>query len=174
MADLVGARAYYRWGSYRKYSTQQLVDCTYKKYYYGYLNSGCDGGLTYYNAWYAVTNGLTLESNYPYRTSNGYCRINSGEKPDSVYYRFKGCFWVNFISKYVPGAIRFYVTRNFYDMIRFYKGGVYHEPVGSNCPSNLKTNHAMLAVGNGPNYIKIKNSWGTYWGENGYGKIKKG
>lgn len=32
MADLMGTKAYYKWGSYRKYSVQQLVDCTYRKY----------------------------------------------------------------------------------------------------------------------------------------------
>ena len=43
---------------------------------------------------------------------------------------------------------------------------------------NISTNHAVVIVGwgteNGVDYWLIKNSWGKYWGDNGYIKVKRG
>lgn len=40
------------------------------------------------------------------------------------------------------------------------------------CGNNV--NHGVLLVGVDDNAWKIKNSWGTNWGENGYIRIAKG
>jgi C1A family cysteine protease len=44
---------------------------------------------------------------------------------------------------------------------------------GKACAKSI--NHAMIAVGfgieNENEYVVIKNSWGTEWGENGYAKV---
>jgi C1A family cysteine protease len=40
------------------------------------------------------------------------------------------------------------------------------------CGRNI--NHGVLVVGATDGYWKIKNSWGTSWGENGYIRIGRG
>ena len=46
--------------------------------------------------------------------------------------------------------------------------------MSSDCSERI--NHAVLAVGYNEEegYFKVKNSWGTGWGELGYFKIEKG
>ena len=56
---------------------------------------------------------------------------------------------------------------------QFYRSGVYDS---KNCGTNL--DHGVLLVGygeeNGVPYWKVKNSWGTSWGDEGYIKILRG
>ena len=69
IADLAGTKAYVKYGQYMRFSTQQLVDCTYKKYKnppYSDANYACNGGYNYLNAKYVATNGLMPEFFYPY------------------------------------------------------------------------------------------------------------
>jgi len=35
-------------------------------------------------------------------------------------------------------------------------------------------NHAVVVVGYAPEYLIIKNSWGTAWGENGFARLARG
>ena len=54
---------------------------------------------------------------------------------------------------------------------QFYHHGIYLEP---GCGDDNNLNHGVLAVGYGPSYWLVKNSWGKNWGENGFIKIKRG
>ena len=58
------------------------------------------------------------------------------------------------------------------DNLQFYSSGVYSGPCGTDI------NHAILIVGYGVTrankpYWTIKNSWGTEWGQNGFGYFKR-
>jgi len=49
-----------------------------------------------------------------------------------------------------------------------YKSGVLQNP-----PTPCGLNHAVLATGYGTDFWKIKNSWGTTWGEAGFIRFAK-
>ena len=53
--------------------------------------------------------------------------------------------------------------------LQFYSHGIYDEPDCS--PQAL--DHGVLAVGYGPGYFLVKNSWGTPWGDQGYVKMTR-
>lgn len=57
----------------------------------------------------------------------------------------------------------------------FYDSGVYDDPDCTGAEEDI--NHAVLLVGwgteNGKDYWIVKNSWSTYWGEEGYVKIAR-
>ena len=58
------------------------------------------------------------------------------------------------------------------DAFQLYESGILSD---KSCPT-YDPNHLMLAVGwgteNGTDYYILKNSWGTYWGENGYIRVE--
>merc|ERR1712216_196971 len=49
----------------------------------------------------------------------------------------------------------------------------YHTGVMSGVPTVCNLNHAILATGFGPNFWKIKNSWGASWGAQGFAKFER-
>ena len=68
-----------------------------------------------------------------------------------------------------PVSVAFYVNLGF----QFYSGGIFDPWM-----CNGQPNHGVLAVGfdlsGSKPFYKVKNSWGTGWGENGYFRIKIG
>ena len=64
-----------------------------------------------------------------------------------------------------PVAIAYHVPKSLF----FLKNGVF---LGIDCPKDAKLNHASIAVGYSLSdekpYIRLKNSWSTEWGEEGY------
>ena len=60
-----------------------------------------------------------------------------------------------------------------------YKSGVYTGKVSGVLECSATSNHAVVIVGYGTDattglqYWKIRNSWGTRWGESGYIKVQR-
>ncbi|CAG13112.1 unnamed protein product, partial [Tetraodon nigroviridis] len=155
-------------------SEQQLVDCA-----WDFNNHGCNGGLPSQAFEYIKYNkGLMTESGYPYTAFEGKCKY----KPELAAAFVKNVVNItaydekgmeDAVATHNPVSFAFEVTDDF----MHYKGGVYSS---SRCHKTTdKVNHAVLAVGYGNNnssvpYWIVKNSWGPYWGENGYFLIERG
>lgn len=139
---------------------QQLVDCDTS-------DDGCSGGWphTAYDRYYSNV-GVCSESSYQYTARDGSCRASSC---DVVLARgtVTGHQNVGRTSSALKSALSSQpvsVTVNA-AQLQFASSGVVTGP----CSGEI--NHAVIAVGygtDGLDYFKIRNSWGTSWGEAGY------
>ena len=156
------------------YSEQQMLDCSYGQY----GANGCDRAApSPYLRWTGDNKiKFASEKNYPYKNTVGTCPaqidpLNQGAKVTGFFYTYNGNEEMLKNLVYEHGAVYavIYAGRNY----RYYGGGIF-----SGCSPNSELNHAVSVVGygteNGKDYWLIKNSWGTNWGENGFGKIERG
>jgi cathepsin F len=153
-------------------SAQQLVDCSPN-------DSGCLGGLIHTTYPYIQTYGLYEAKDYPYEAYDGHCRYKKplvGEARYSISgYVYSGTSDEEKIKimlyRYGPLAI----TMNA-NILQFYVSGVIDVPYNY-CPYG--PTHGVVIVGygttsSGLDYWIIKNTYGPYWGENGYFRIARG
>lgn len=147
-------------GSLVSFSEQQLMDCS-----ASYGNMGCNGGFMENAMWYVIDNGITTESKYPYKAMVGAC--HEADKD----WQIRDCTAVTPLKeKSLMAAIAQQPTSVAIEAnhlsFQLYKSGVYN----GNCGTKL--DHGVLAVGYGTidkkEYYKVKNSWGSKWGSNGY------
>uniref|UniRef100_A0A8B9RKQ4 Cathepsin L.1 n=1 Tax=Astyanax mexicanus TaxID=7994 RepID=A0A8B9RKQ4_ASTMX len=152
-------------------SEQQLVDCSRE-----YGNMGCSGGWMNQAFQYVKDNGgLDTEDSYPYEAMEGYCRYY----PDAVGATCSGYVDISIGDEQAlqeavatVGPVSVAIDVGHYSF-QLYQSGVYDEP---DC-STSALGHAVLAVGYGSDYGQdywlVKNSWGTYWGDQGYIKMSR-
>jgi hypothetical protein len=143
-------------------SEQQLVDCG-----GSFGGSGCGGGSNDIGFKYANANGLCTEQAYPYTAKDGTCRSSSctastNSKISGYVHVAKGDAGLGAGVDLQPISIG--IDADYWGS---YSSGVFCGTCGTT------RDHAMLVVGYGTDptggaYWKVKNSWGTGWGENGY------
>jgi len=156
-------------GKLNSLSEQELVDCA------GFLRygcAGCNGGQMSGGMKYAQEEGgLCLESAYKYEAKNGQCKASTcGEKYDAN-------TGYEEITKYSSSALEEAVSKGCVSIgieadqttFQHYSYGVFTGSCGT------KIDHGVLVVGYGESegrkFWKVKNSWGTSWGEEGYIRI---
>jgi len=154
-------------GKLVRLSQQALVDCS-----WGFGNNGCDGGEDFRAyQWIMKHNGIPTEDSYgPYLGQDSYCRLDQAD----MGLKIKG--WVN-VTSGSNEALKFAIASRgpvsvaidaSHKSLSFYSNGVYYE---EEC-SSTDLDHAVLAVGygtiGGEDYWLVKNSWSTYWGNDGY------
>ena len=151
---------------------QYILSC----FHYG---SGCNGNNAYnvFMEMYAY-GGTIPESCFPYTGSDTTTCSNKCSQwedslvPISSYGRYYGPgreFIKNQLVNHGPIVTGMYAASDF----NSYSGGIYEHP-GNEYPSWI--NHQVLLVGynDDQQYWICKNSWGQYWGENGFFKIAYG
>jgi len=151
-------------------SEQQLIDCS-----GSFGNAGCNGGRMTNAFAYIHQNGLCSEQDYPYRAQNGFfCQLPSGTCSAVQPYTMIGSYQnlqrneeaLGHAVDSQPVSVAIEADQSGFQL---YYSGVYNDP---SCGKVL--DHGVLAVGYGTDgasglpYWKVKNSWGTNWGEKGY------
>jgi hypothetical protein len=152
-------------------SEQQLVDCDNDG-----INTGCNGGLTDYAYKFLTGKDLYTLASYPYVSGqsghanscssgtasgvsiSGYFTVDgagSGSKGDSA-----------LAAALMNGPVTVTVAAD-------NQFANYHTGIMSGVPTQCNLNHAILATGFGPNFWKIKNSWGASWGDEGFAKFER-
>jgi len=139
----------------RSFAEQQLVDCS-------TLNLGCNGGSMDRAYTYVKNHGMSLEVEYPYTAVKGRCNRDFGDYKIGGHADPSGC--TNLANALVARPISVAVDANKWST---YKSGVFND-----CGSSL--DHGVLLVGVTDNYWKVKNSWATTWGEEGYIRLARG
>lgn len=145
-------------GVHADFSEQHVLDCN----PWGY---SCSGG---WEAHTMLRDGAITESCYPYRAYKSYCKAYQCQK----YYGLQGAYYVSGsgvaptsslkTTIYNRGAVWVGVAADSY--FKYYTGGVF------NRTTSTRVNHAVALVGwdDYKGAWRLKNSWGTGWGEGGY------
>ncbi|CAN1123320.1 Senescence-specific cysteine protease SAG39 [Linum perenne] len=151
-------------------SEQELVDCDTQG-----NNQGCNGGLMDDAFKFIVQNkGLTTESNYPYKETDGSCDASKASNHAAQIKGFEdvppndeGALVKAVANQPISVAIEASDSS-----FRFYESGVF----SGECGTGL--DHGVTVVGygedeDGKKYWIVKNSWGEEWGEEGYVRMER-
>jgi cathepsin L len=155
-------------------SEEFLVDCATGV---GYFNMGCNGGMPDSALKYMINNGQCSESSYPY-TSGVTKTAGPCQKCTSADVKFSTCYDVTpndqlalkaAVAKQ-PVVIAIEADTRYFQS---YSSGILTDAIS--CGTNLDHAVEIVAFGteNGIDYWKVRNSWGSSWGENGYVRIQR-
>ncbi|KAG1681340.1 hypothetical protein FOA52_007388 [Chlamydomonas sp. UWO 241] len=157
-------------------SEQEMVSCV-NTQNSPYKGLGCGGGWIDSNINYVAWKGLNRDSTWPYTNSQGACnRVTDPASGNAVKLASKATRVSpskrEDAMKLAVDAAPVGALWNADTTFLMYRGGIYSNP---SCATSV--NHAITVVGYGFDaasnqwFWKIKNSWGTGWGENGYARI---
>eukprot|EP01028_Stygiella_incarcerata_P006451 TRINITY_DN2623_c0_g1_i1.p1 TRINITY_DN2623_c0_g1~~TRINITY_DN2623_c0_g1_i1.p1 ORF type:complete len:392 (-),score=79.50 TRINITY_DN2623_c0_g1_i1:37-1212(-) len=159
-------------------SEQQLIDCDVDG-----NDDGCNGGFyTYAFDYYISKNKKVMtEECYPYTASDDSCKYSDDAtciRAEVLSYETLYCSPSNILNSYnlLMNAIQVNpvaIAINA-DEVQHYSSGILPFSV---CGASSRPNHAVVVVGygtdNGNDYWLVRNSWGPYWGENGYFRLER-
>ena len=151
-------------------SEQELMDCS-----DSYGNHGCQGGAMDNAFHYIIDNGLCSNVSYPYEGVKDVCMNTTCNKLVHIT-NFTDVMQnnENILKKAVsinPVSVAIQANKRSFQL---YQSGIYSDYM---CGFNL--DHGVLIVGYGydelyeMDYWIVKNSWGPFWGENGYIRLER-
>lgn len=161
-------------------SEQQLMDCSHNG------TMGCHGGIIDNSFLFDEGANICTEQSYPYTAQNGSCQAASCTTaiPAGSVTGYKD------VASRDTDALKEAVSKHPVTVVigatdsafQFYKSGV----LTQNSGCGELQNHGVVVVGYGTDsvkgffhnynvsYWKVKNSWGSTWGEKGYVRIERG
>lgn len=140
-------------GSTVSLAEQQLVDCSTQ-------NSGCNGGRPDYACTYLAGKPIYTTSSYRYTATDGSCKSGTASGVTLSGYSRVSKSDSALASAMGTSAITVLIYAD--SAFQSYRSGIL------TAPTTCSLNHAVLATGYGSNFWKIKNSWGSSWGESGF------
>ncbi len=169
-----------KWGTLKSFSEQNLVDCDNLRN--GGTDHGCNGGWMddAFN-WVKKNGGLAYENDYTYvsgtsQTANTCVQEKYTKDPKvtpSGYVDVAANSDAAFMSALAQQPLSIAIEAD-QTSFQLYKSGVFTGACGATL------DHGVLAVGYGTDstlgldFYKVKNSWGTGWGEGGYIRLVRG
>jgi len=146
-------------GSTVNLAEQQLVDCSTQ-------NNGCSGGRPDWAINYLAGKSIYTTSSYAYTARDGSCKSGSASGVTVGGYSRVPKSESGLLSALDSSAVTVMIQAD--SKFQGYSSGIL---TGVSTACGL--NHAVLATGYGSNFLKIKNSWGTGWGEAGYIRVQR-
>lgn len=146
-------------------SEQQIIDCSKPQ-----GNNGCNGGWMPLVYDYAVKYGITTETLYPYVQKESTCKTTGGSFKITSYKggALSNCSALSLMVTGRPVGVAVSAGNQYWQN---YAGGILNQ-----CGSG-QVDHGVTLVGvyqdDTENYWKVKNSWGTEWGESGYIRLDR-
>merc|ERR1712203_235902 len=141
-------------GSTVNLAEQQLVDCDTR-------SSGCNGGRPDWAMNYLAGKSIYTTSSYAYTARDGSCKSGTASGVTIGGYKTVTKSDSGLASALGTSAVTVMVYAD--SKFQSYRSGIL-----SGVSTTCSLNHAVLATGYGSNFWKIKNSWGSSWGESGY------
>lgn len=163
-------------------SFQQFISCDDR-------NLGCDGGSVAYAMAYPIldTDGIARDADYKFTDGKGKTTYDCNTKVSTAVAVGQASYVVDYYDDLTfderlqrmktalakqPVAM---VLRAGCKLFSNYNSGILTSDDGCECEEPTCADHAVLMVGyddsSDPPYWKIKNSWGTGWGEDGYFRV---
>jgi cathepsin L len=151
------------------FSEQCLVDCD-----HGNILPpvppclGCNGGNAMFAYLWTKIKGIQDAASYPYTAKGGKCQFNK-----SVFQNKGVGFGIPFCSSCLKSAVKKRAVSVGLNAtkLQHYVSGIFNDWC------SIQANHNVLAVGygteDGNKFWRVKNSWSTTWGEDGYFRIAR-
>jgi C1A family cysteine protease len=168
-----------KYGKLVSFSEQNFVDCDTRAN--GGSDLGCNGGLMDSAfAWAKKWGGIATEADYPYVSGTtkkaGTCntkapKVANSAPPKYVDVTKNSDSAMESALNLSPVSVAIQADQSAFQL---YKSGVFTAACGDSL------DHGVLAVGygtdaaTGKQFYKVKNSWGSSWGESGYIRLEKG
>ena len=168
-AEIIESALALKTKKFQEVSVNQILDCTWDN-----GNSGCQGGEVNHALTSMMNHNLEIayERDYPYIGVSGMC-FN-----DTKFYKpagkIKACWHIPRTKEAIKRALLKYgplgIGINVAASMSFYNGGAYNDTACTGAQDDLV--HAVVLTGwkmvDGVECWEVKNSWSTYWGDEGY------